>query len=38
MAENKRKKEKGRWQKIREKRERQIAENKKKKRKADVRK
>ena len=33
MAENKRKKEKGRWQKIRDKRERQMAENKRKKEK-----
>jgi len=49
MAENKRKrrkaddrkyekKEKDGWQKIREKRERQMAENKRKKRKADGRK
>ena len=38
MSENRRKKEIGRWQKIGEKRERQMAENKRKKRKADGRK
>ena len=38
IAENQRKKENGTWQKIREKREKQMAENKRKKRKVDDRK